>query len=281
MSGPSLSGGVTPANFTSHAPGSPAAFAALFGGSFSAFTGSGVATVPGSLVVGASVTVDGASAVNDTSSGGNHLTVLSSAAVFGSANDTISAGAAVTVFGSNVGLTSFDVSGPNSSVVGGSGDIAGLASGANSTLVGGTGNSLFSVSGANSLAVAGPSGITGIDLRGSTAPEVVATNPLGNSGTLVADLGAGASTVIGGSGASTITGGSAPDVYAFVKGHAGGSEVILGFKDSDNIAFDGYGYSAGNSPVETLEDFHGVPSDQLTLTDGTKITLVGIDHKLF
>jgi hypothetical protein len=153
----------------------------------------------------------------------------------------------------------------------------GTVSGANTTLVGGTGNTIASVSGANSLAVAGSSGVTGIDESGSTGPETIATNPLGNSGTLVAFLGSGADSVLGGGGASTIEGGSGNDVFAFINGHAGGSEVIYNFTAIDNFAFAGYGYSATNLPTEAV----GTLGDVITLSDGTTITLVGIDHKIF
>ena len=133
------------------------------------------------------------------------------------------------------------------------------------------------MSGANSLAVAGSAGITGINESGSTGAETIATSPLGNSGTMVAILGSGADSVLGGSGASTITGGSGSDVFAFIKGHAGGSEVIIGFTASDNLAFAGYGYTGASLPVETVGAF----GDVITLTDGTTITLAGYTHKIF
>jgi Ca2+-binding RTX toxin-like protein len=131
--------------------------------------------------------------------------------------------------------------------------------------------------GSNSLAVAGASGVTGINESASTGPELIATNPLGNSGTMVATLGAGADSVIGGGGASTITAGTGNDVFAFIKGHAGGSEVIIGYNSSDNLAFAGYGYTATNLPSEAV----GPIGDVITLNDGTTITLAGIDHKIF
>ena len=146
------------------------------------------------------------------------------------------------------------------------------------TLVGGTGNTIVSVSGSNSLAVAGPGpGMTGINEQNTSGAETIATNPLGNSGTLVAILGSGADTVLGGSGVSTITAGSGADVFAFIKGHAGGSEVIIGFNSSDNLAFAGYGYSGTTLPSEQV----GSIGDVITLSDGTTITLAGINHKIF
>jgi Ca2+-binding RTX toxin-like protein len=133
------------------------------------------------------------------------------------------------------------------------------------------------VTGANSLAVSGPSGVTGINESASTGAETIATNPTGNTGTLVAILGSGADTVLGGSGASTITAGSGSDVFAFIAGHANGTEVIIGFNGKDNLAFAGYAYTPTNLPTETVTAL----GDTLTLSDGTKIVLVGIDHKIF
>jgi hypothetical protein len=144
-------------------------------------------------------------------------------------------------------------------------------------LVGGTGISIYNVLGSNSLAVAGAGGVTGINESASTGPETITTNPLGNSGTLVATLGAGADSVIGGGGASTITAGSGSDIFAFIKGHAGGSEVIIGYSAGDNLAFAGYGYTATDLPSEAV----GALGDVITLNDGTTITLAGIDHKIF
>lgn len=277
-----IGGGTTPAQFTG-ASGASSAFTSFFpaNATYTVFTGNGVVTTSGPVVVASTnsaLTVSGASAVADTTSGGNTITTTTPTAVFAGPNDTISASsAASTIFGAGSGVTQFTSTGADSSITGGSGGFVGTASGANTTLVGGTAVSILHVTGSNSLAVAGQSGITGIDLSKSTGPETVATNPLGNSGTLVAILGTGADSVIGGGGASTITAGSGHDSFLFVKGHAGGSEVIIGFNASDNIGFSGYGYSATNLPQEHV----GSLGDVITLSDGTTITLAGFDHKLF
>jgi Ca2+-binding RTX toxin-like protein len=90
-------------------------------------------------------------------------------------------------------------------------------------------------------------------------------------------MNAGASTMIGGSGAATVIGGSGQDVFGFVDGHAGGSITIENFNSTDNLAFGGYGYSLANPPTETLVG----GNDVMTLSDGTQITFIGIDHKIF
>ena len=281
MSGSTVAGGSVAQQFT----GSAAAALTSFFSSGTTFTilppTSGAFTASGPVVVAApnlALTLSGATAVADTSTGGTSITTTTPSAVFAAPNDTITSAAATTLFGaSGGGIDHFSISGANSSITGGTGSIVGTASGSNSTLVGGTGISIFNVTGPNSLAVAGSAGVTGINEQASTGPETIATNPLGNSGTLVAILGSGADTVLGGSGASTITGGSGNDVFAFIKGHAGGSEVIIGFNARDNLAFAGYGYTATNLPTEVV----GSIGDVITLNDGTTITLAGFDHKIF
>lgn len=275
--------GSTPANY-SGASGSQTVFNAYFGPgtTYSVVSDSSLNTVSGALLVtgtGTAQTISGPSIVNDANpTGANSFSVTQPSVILAAPSDTITAAsAATTVFGGVSGLTQFTLGGTNSSVTGGAGDISGTSTGANTTLVGGTGNSLLTVTGANSVAVAGPSGITGIDESTSTGPETITTNPTGNSGTLVATLGSGADTVVGGSGASTITAGSGNDVFGFVAGHAGGTEVIVGFNSSDNLAFSGYDYSLANPPSEEVT----ASGDVMTLTDGTKILFVGIDHKLF
>ncbi len=276
-----VSGGSLPAQFTG-ASGATSVFNSYFNSStsFTVFSGSGVTTTSGPVVVAtpnSAVTVSGASAVADTTAGGNSITTTTPTTVFAAASDTVTATAAATIFGGGSGVTQFTASGAGSSITGGTGGIVGTVSGANSTLVGGSGNSIYNVTGSNSLAVAGPSGVTGINESASTGPELIATNPLGNSGTMVASLGSGADSVIGGGGASTITAGTGNDVFAFIKGHAGGSEVIIGYNASDNLAFAGYGYTATDLPTEAV----GAVGDVITLNDGTTITLAGIDHKIF
>lgn len=284
MSGSTIPGSSVP-NYWTGTSGATPVFDQYFAtaGSVTLVT-SGVSTVSGPLAITGANGADtiAASQSVDISSGGNSITLQNPATFFAAPNDTISSAAAATIFGAASGTVNFSLSGADSSVTGGQGSTVGIASGANTTLVGGSGNSLFTVTGANSLAVAGPGpGVTGIDESGSTGPETIATNPLGNSGTLVAFLGSGADSVIGGGGASTIVGGSGNDVFGFVDGHAGGSEVILNYTSSDNLAFSGYGYSSDNVPTETIGTFNGEASDIMTLSDGTKITFVGIDHKLF
>ncbi len=289
MSGTTVSGSSIPNNWTGTSGGTPG-FTSFFGsvGAVTFLSGSGISTLPGSVALtsaNSTMTVSG-SATIDISAGRNSITVASPGTVFAGPNDTISAAGAATLFGFgtpgvDAGTTVFTFMGADSSVTGGTGGIMGTSSGANSTLVGGTGTSLFTVTGANSLAVAGPGpGTTGIDERGSTGAEEITTSPTGTSGPLVAFLGSGADTVLASGGASTVVGGGGADIFAFIKSSSGGSEVILNFTAQDSFAFEGFG-SAGAIAGESLVTFGGLSSDEITLTDGTKITLVAMDHKLF
>jgi Ca2+-binding RTX toxin-like protein len=282
MSGPTVGGAALAQQFTG---GAAAALSSFFnsGASFTVFSGSGVSTVSGPVAIGASgttATLSNAPAVADTSSGGNSITVTSKASIVLSANDALSAsGAGSVIQGGSMGVDTVSATGESQSVSGGEGGFIANVTGANDIVTGGSGNTIATVSGANSLAVSGPGpGVTGIDESASTGPETIATNPNGNSGTLVATMGSGADTAIGGSGASTITGGSGDDVFAFIKGHAGGTEVIINFTPSDNLVFSAsYGYTATNLPTEAV----GSLGDVITLNDGTTITLAGYDHKIF
>ena len=283
INGSSLTSQFTPGTSAS------AAFNAITasGAMFSVDTTSGAFGAAGPVSIGGSdITATFANArVLYSSAINSSLTVntLPSAKVFAASGDTITAAGADTLYGADAGLSTFISTGANSSIAGGAGNIAATASGANTTLIGGTGTTNFTVSGAGSVAVAGPGpGTTSISLTDAGGAEV-ATNPLGNSGTLVASLSqnGGADTVVGGSGSSSVVGGNGHDVFAFVAGHGGGSETISGFTSSDTLAFSsGYGYSLANPPTETLTG----GNDVIMLKDGTEITtitLIGVTAKIF
>jgi parallel beta-helix repeat protein len=254
---------------------SPAIAAVFSASSFTTFSGSGsvgsgsvvVRTGGGTITAGSSTT-----AIADVSTGGNVVSASTPIVIAAAPNDTISASGATTLLGAGSGQVTFDSSGPNSSVLGGAGPVVGTASGSNTTLIGGSGVSLFSVTGANTLVVAGPSGTTGVDMTQSTGPETVATNPNGGDANLVAFLGSGADSVIGGGGQATVRAGTGSDVFGFVNGHAGGAETITGFNAKDNLAFGGY----ASGPTEQVVG----GNDEMTLGDGTVITFVGFTHTL-
>ena len=204
----------------------------------------------------------------------------SSTVYAGTGSSTIAGGTgSTTVVGGSGSLLFIGGSSNNDSVTAGSGSttIDG-ASVSNSTLVGGSGVTTIVLTGSSTGdLVVGGAGITLIDASATTGAFEIATNPLGNSGSLIATLGSGSDSVIGGSGNSVIQAGSGNDVFGFVRGHAGGAETILGFNSHDNLAFGGYNYSLTSPPTETI----AAVGDVITLSDGTTITLAGIDHKIF
>jgi serralysin len=118
------------------------------------------------------------------------------------------------------------------------------------------------------IAGAGSTTIDGITGAGT---ELAITG----SGDSFISLDAAADSVVGGSGASTLLGGASADIYGFIDGHAGGSEIIFGLKADDALLFGNY----GNHPIVTETVVHG--ADRIILADGTTITLQGIDHKVF
>lgn len=225
-----------------------------------------------------SVTASGSTPVVAFLGSGSVFTDQTSAAtVFGSTGPaTVNAGSGATTLFGSTGAISF--SGGSSSgdfVLGGSGQaIFTGGSGGNNTLIGGSGSSLITATGSstNDLLVGGL-GTTSVNAASTTGALTISVNPNSNSGTLIATLGSGADTALAGAGTAVIQGGSGPDVYGFVAGHSGGAVTILGFSGKDNIAFEGY----SSPPVEAV----GALGDVITLSDGTTITLSGIDHKIF
>jgi Ca2+-binding RTX toxin-like protein len=209
------------------------------------FAGSNGATVQGSI--GSLYFVGGSGAASVTGSSGNTT-------LFGGSGTSVLQG------GSGTNL-----------IYGGAGASTLIAGTGASTLVGGTGSTQeFAEGGAPVVLIAGSNSST-IDGTTGTGTEQVFT---GHDQALIA-LNAAADSMIGGSGASTVIGGAGPDVYGFINGHAGGSEVIEGLKPMDEIVFGGY---AGD-PITSEGVLNG--SDLITLSDGTVILLQGIDHKVF
>jgi Ca2+-binding RTX toxin-like protein len=156
----------------------------------------------------------------------------------------------------------------------------------NSTLVGGSGTGPSTIGGGNNItafaAGTGPTtliagtGTSVLDGLTGKGVESFSTSPFATANTTaLMALNGAADTVVGGSGHSTVIGGAGPDTYAFLSGHAGGSETILGLKFGDRLIF---GLYQGN-PITSEGVTNG--SDVIKLTDGTSITLAGFDHKLF
>ncbi|MCB8875782.1 hypothetical protein [Acidisoma silvae] len=208
---------------------------------------------------------------NVLNTGSGQSTVFAS-----SGSATINAGAgSTTVEGSSGSLAFNGGSSSNDLVFAGSG-FASMdgGSGGNDTLVGGSFATFINLSGASQddFAVAG-TGITVIDASQTTGGLTISTNPSG-VGVLSAIMGSGADTFVGGGTTHTVVqGGSGADVFLFLSNGLPGADTILGFSAKDNIGFE---------PGLTIKgEAVGTMGDVITLSDGTTITLSGVDHKLF
>ncbi|GAB0118940.1 hypothetical protein [Acidisoma sp. 7E03] len=269
-------------------------------------TGGSTAPVP----TGYATVLDTASGDRLTVSGAatiflQHETALETEAgpslVFAAGADTISAGSgALTVAGGAQSLQVFGGAG-SLQVVGGSGAVsvsggtgsllAWGSTGSQATLLmGGSGhNTLTGGSGSGASTLVGGANVT--EFAGGTGPTMMvagtgqsimngttgsgAETVFTAGGTALIALNNAADTMVGGSGAATVIGGGGPTVFAFLDGHAGGSEAILGFSAIDNLAFGGFaGWAIASEHVVS-------GSDVMRLTDGTEITFVGLAHTLF
>lgn len=194
--------------------------------------------------------------------------------VGGNGSVSVSGGAgAVSLFGAtSATATTYLAGGSGTSYLqGGAGATTLVAGTGASTLVGGSGPTIMLGNGAGPEELVAGSGATTINGTSGTGPEAIFTG----SGAAIIAMGSGADSLIGGSGVSSVIGGATPDIYGFIDGHAGGSEIILGLKATDTLAFGGY---AGN-PIASEGVIAG--SDLIRLSDGTLLLLQGIDHKIF
>jgi Ca2+-binding RTX toxin-like protein len=130
--------------------------------------------------------------------------------------------------------------------------IGGLGTG-NTTLTGGAGSGLEFAAGAGATTLQGGAGNTTMVGVTGTGTEVMQT------GTGVADIGLNNNQdmVLGGTGASTVIGGLGPDLYAFIGGHAGGSEVILNYNPSKDLVFFGPQYEGAPVASQSVQEVQG------------------------
>ncbi|WP_428390597.1 hypothetical protein [Lichenicoccus sp.] len=203
----------------------------LIGGSANA------TSIVGGLTAGAVIFTGGATTVTGGAAGGDTV-------VGGAGPLTMTLHSDAVFAGSGAAKLTCGSAGADS-IIGGSGSLAVTGKGANIILVGGVG--------ASSIAA------------GNGACEVFA-----GPGAMTLQLGAGPATVIGGSGSTRITEGSGAVLYDIVKGAAGGTESIDGFRPGiDRLAL--FGYDNG---VPSLTTAGG--NNTLSLDDGTRITLLGV-----
>ena len=88
--------------------------------------------------------------------------------------------------------------------------------------------------------------------------------------------GTGADTFAGGKGADTVIAGTGADVYAFIKGHAGGTELVQGIFDPAAIRISLQGYGP-HEVAEALASQHvAAGSVTIDLSDGTRVTFQNV-----
>ena len=143
-------------------------------------------------------------------------------------------------------------------------DVTGSASGADS-IIGGSGALSVSGIGGNMLVVAG----------GSTSQINVGTGAsliFAGSGATSVTGGPGSLQVVVGSGQGTFAAGSGAASFDVVKGAAGGTEMLIGFKPGiDTIDLFGYG---GAIPAISISG----GSSLVTLSDGTNLHVIGVTN---
>lgn len=210
----------------------------------------------------------------------------------GTGSDTITAGSQTVIVQAGSGTLDFIAGSAATTVLGGSGDslLYGStgtaqtffsAGSGNDTLIGGNGPSVL-IGGENTVEITrGDGGATLIGGSGNT----VINGTEGNGaefvypgrGSAIIRLNDAADTVIAGSGAATISAGAGPEVFGFIVGLGGGSEVIYGFTGQDICAFAGYGYSLQEPPSEKVT----AAGDLMKLSDGTTVLFADLSHRIF
>ncbi|AHI26733.1 hypothetical protein BGC31_11995 [Komagataeibacter xylinus] len=272
-----------------------------------------VDSVSGSTIQGhAQLTVDGGA--SDTIYGNGSLLVdsVSDSTVQGHAKLTVDGGASDTIYGKG-NLLADSVSDSTIqaqaklTVSGGSND---TISASHSTHLDDVDASTISVSVHGSLTfIDGSNGISdtvtgsyatiygtaGLDLTANTGTTATYYASSGNetldgglsTGKLYARAGSGNDTLIGGSGYDTLRAGTGDDLFVagsaqtefdFIKGKAGGNDIIQDFGKSAGDVVKLSGYDAKTSSIQAMLDNATIAGGNTTvsLTDNTRITFVGV-----
>ena len=235
---------------------------AFYGGSVSSTVsgGAGSATVLGGD--GGGVFQGGTAGRNVLVAGGGNTTLVGAVGddvMYGSASghDQMFAGS---------GPETFVAGGGASTLVGGSGGDVMFGGAGASTIYGGTAGGDTVVAGSGSTLFVGGAGQS--TLFGGAGDDTVWTG----AGSMTVVLGAAQDQVNFGTGSSTTFAGQGTDLFTAVAGSGGGNDVISGVKvGTDSIALFGYDTSA----VLTQ---NGGGNTVLSLSDGTRITLLGVQH---
>ena len=162
----------------------------------------------------------------------------------------------------------------NQTIGAGAGNVDIFAGTGQSTLIGGSGNDqIFIGSGSGNVAVAGTGNTT---IVGGTGNNTFIGGNASTANSLIYG-GTGNETIFGGAGHETMYGGGGNNLFAFTSGSSlgGGNNVIGDFNvKTDHLGFLGYGSAAQILANSTVVG----GSTVISLTDGTKITLVGVTN---
>jgi serralysin len=162
----------------------------------------------------------------------------------------------------------------NQTLGAGAGNVTMFAGTGQSTLIGGSGNDqLFTLGGSGNVVVAGTGNTT---IQGGTGDNTFIGGNASTTNALILG-GSGNETIFGGAGHETLNGGGGSNLFAFTAdGSLGGGNNVIGDFNAatDHLGFLGYGSASqilANSTVVS-------GNTQISLTDGTKITLIGITN---
>jgi Ca2+-binding RTX toxin-like protein len=164
-----------------------------------------------------------------------------------------------------------------STLVAGGGPESMWAGSGNSTLQGGSGPDIM---GGNAdinsvtLMIGGTGDTTFLGYGGTVTAEGGSGNDTfwTGTGSMTITEGPGNDNVVFGAGHATVTGGTGTDLYTFINGQAGGIDMISGFKvGQDQVQLFGY-------DTTTVQPVFTGGNAVLTLSDNTRITLVGVTH---
>ncbi len=142
---------------------------------------------------------------------------------------------------------------------------------------GGNGDQLFAA-GANSQLLQAGIGNETLDSFSSAAGDTL----VAGAGNDVVNLGIGADTVVAGSGMATVNTFFGDDVFQFISGHAGGTELVAGLVDLSGVTIALTGYTTPGGEKAYALDNQSVSGGNLVvkLSDNTTITFQGITQLL-
>jgi Ca2+-binding RTX toxin-like protein len=201
-------------------------------------------------------------------------TAAKSDLVYGGSSDLLFIGGVggATVLGGTGSDTYFGAAvGPTGSqyIVGGTAgnNLLFAGDGAATLVGGGSGDQLYAYGSSNQVLIAGSGNETLSAALSSGADSLSA----GKGNDQIAG-GSGADTFLAGTGNATIAAGAAAGVFEFIKGQAGGTEVVQGLFDGAGFKIDLQGYGPGANAAALASQTVTSSGVTITLNDGTSVT---------